>query len=282
MQVSDLVHFLIALQLALGVAQFLIDFLNTVVDELLGLQGYLVLVGIGLTVVAVDKGTEEVNTALVVLVVEGNLSDIGLLGGGSHVHSLEVLAGHGHWGQHLYNPSAFHAVGIGHEVLGEGQCAKVGLTGGRELLQPFGKGTDGLAVPEQCAFYVGILTVTANGEVNAAELVKIDLVELVQTGTIQINIDGLCAVDEVFLHIALAEILGIELQIHHSIVQKDVRLQNLHLVLQTHGIGHEAQVLHIGQHISAVAAGVLVLLDQHTCRYGIGRGGVAEVDQCTA
>ena len=69
LQAGHGITLLIALQRILRRAQLCIDFLQTTVDELLGLQGYLVLVGIGLTVVANGQLIEEVQASAGILVL---------------------------------------------------------------------------------------------------------------------------------------------------------------------------------------------------------------------
>ena len=84
------------LNLTLGRTQLLVDLLHAFVDELLGAQGYLVLVGIGLVVVAFGQTAEEVHTALDVLVGQRHLGDISQLGGGRDGHCLQILGSHDH------------------------------------------------------------------------------------------------------------------------------------------------------------------------------------------
>ena len=69
LQAGHGITLLIALQRILRGAQLCIDFLQTTVDELLGLQGNLVLVGIGLTVVANGQLIEEVQASAGILVL---------------------------------------------------------------------------------------------------------------------------------------------------------------------------------------------------------------------
>ena len=51
----------VTLQFGFGGAQFVVDLADTVVDKLLGLEGYLVLVGVSLLVVAVNQCPDEVD-----------------------------------------------------------------------------------------------------------------------------------------------------------------------------------------------------------------------------
>ena len=69
LQAGHGITLLIVFQRILRGAQLCIDFLQTTVDELLGLQGYLVLVGIGLTVVANGQLIEEVQASAGILVL---------------------------------------------------------------------------------------------------------------------------------------------------------------------------------------------------------------------
>ena len=74
---GHIITFLVVLQFTLSESEFSIDFLDTAVDELLGLERNLILVSVGLTVVADSKLVEEVLTSCGRLVFKRNERDRG-------------------------------------------------------------------------------------------------------------------------------------------------------------------------------------------------------------
>ena len=56
---------------------------------------------------------------------------------------------------------------------------------------------------------------------------------------IEVDVDGLLVIGDDVVDAALTAILGIELQVLDDIAQQHARLQDLHFVVDTGGIGEE-------------------------------------------
>ena len=79
-------------------------------------------------------------------------------------------------------------------------------------------------------------------------------------------------------HAPLHFIRGVELQVFHNLLCKGVRLQNLHLVVDTSRVGNDAQVAHV---LDATRAVAVVVLDKHLGIRLVDGLGVAQIKVCT-
>ena len=115
-------------------------------------------------------------------------------------------------------------------------------------------------------------------QTDLAGLIEQHLVEAVEVERVEIDGDGLLGIDQVILDTTLALILSIELEVLHHIAQQHARLQDLYLVLNTGGVGEEAQVLHIIQQVGGITL-LLVVLHHEAARHLVHRTGIAQVKQ---
>ena len=123
-----------------------------------------------------------------------------------------------------------------------------------------------------CALYHIFVAVACDGH-------RYRCVELVQSGSIHINGDRLILIVQMVSHAPLHFIRGVELQVFHNLLCKGVRLQNLHLVVDTSRVGNDAQVAHVLDATRATAA--VVVLDKHLGIRLVDGLGVAQIKVCT-
>ena len=131
----------------------------------------------------------------------------------------------------------------------------------------------------QCAFDHITLRILLDGQTNAVNHIEELLIKPAQMLGIEIDTDRLVLVDQIVLKDAIELVSGVDLQVLHCLTSQDMRLEHLHLVLNTCRVGDKTQILHIGQHVRS-AATVVVVLDQHLAGYLINGIGVAQIEYC--
>ena len=82
---------------------------------------------------------------------------------------------------------------------------------------------------------------------------------------VEVDVEGLRLVKDRIEDTTFRAILGVELEVTDNITEQDTRAEDLHLIVDTRGVGQEAQVLDVGQHLRSITLAVLVL-DEHTSR----------------
>ena len=266
------------LDLALSGSQLCVDLCHTVVDELLCAQGDFVLVGIGLAVVADVQLTEHIHTTAVVLVLEGELGNRGLLGSGSDGELLQVVRSHLHGGTDG-DEIGLTVVELTVGILCDGEYAQRGLERRGKGISPVDEGFDLCFILHGRSFHHIFATLAPDLHLEPLGLLQEVDVKRVEVLGIEIHIDRLGQISNPVDHTAFCTIFGIKLEILDDIAEEHTRLEYLYLVLDSGGVGQEAKIFNAGQHLVGVVVLLVGILDEHTGRDFIDGLCVAEVDE---
>ena len=238
-QRSDGISLFKRLYLTLGVTQFGIDFRHAVVDELLGTQRHLVLVGIGLTVVANGEVPQHVHSPAVVVVLQCQFRNRGHLGGGLYGKSRQVLGSDQH--RRMYRDMI--GIALRHHPAGYGSHrdgAQSGLECGRKRTDVAGERGDFL-LTFHCRTRNRITVLCPiHGDIQPLRSFQQIKIERIKMLRIEIDAKGMIHVSDDIADFPFTAILRIEFQIFHGIAQQDARLEDFHLTLNSRGIGHKA------------------------------------------
>ena len=284
-QLRHPITFLITLKGALGGTEFRIDLLQTAIDELLGFQGYLVFIGIGLTIIGRHQGIEVINGTTHIVVLKRQFCNRSQFRSGRHRQLTHITGSRDHRRHNRDVQGTTILEGFLHPFLGscilrKGEGSEFGLDSCRQRLESMLKITGFAIAIIQSAFDHITLRILLDGQTNVVNHIKELLIKPTQMLGIEIDTDRLVLVDQIVLKDAIELVSGVELQTLHRLTRQDMRLEHLHLVLNTCRIGDEAQILHVGQHVRRTTTSICVVLDQHLTGHLKHRTGIAQIDKC--
>ena len=122
---------------------------------------------------------------------------------------------------------------LGQRVLRKGQGTELSLDGCGQSLEGLLERAGLILVVQQGAFGRIACIGLTDGQLNLMHHIEVFLIPLVQMLGIEIDIQRLITIDELFLEKAIRLVGGVELQALHGLTGQDMGLEHLDLVLDT-------------------------------------------------
>ena len=164
-------------------------------------------------------------------------------------------------------------------IVRHGDDTQRGLEGRREGVSLVDEGLQFVLILHGRTFHDKLLTLAPDFHLQPLGLLQEVEVEGVEVLGIEVDVDGLRLVDNRIPDSAFTAIFSVQFEILDHIAKQHARLQHLHLVVDTVGVGQEAEVFHAGQHLAGCVSLLVLILDQHTGRDLIDGLCIAEVDE---